>query len=201
MLIFSDFDWLQWEIPEFVRALAWGKRHFIIFPVGWWKRQAQIKKRAGDFNSFGFSHEADFGPDAKSHDFRDFWSSPARFKEDFSLSATLPRNVQREPPYPGKFFWTLPGVGFAIIVAALNNVSDSCSFLVCLALRCISLYCFHASFLSCLLSLFWFLRLILLFVPLLCDCYFACSLARLFACLLVCLCVCPSFCFWLLWVL
>ena len=34
------------------------------------------------------------GPDAKSHDFHDFGSSPARFKEDFPLSATLPRNVQ-----------------------------------------------------------------------------------------------------------
>ena len=67
-----------------------------MFPVELWKPQAQIKKRAGDFNSFGFSHEADFGPDAKSHDFHDFRSSPARFKEDFSLSATLPRNVKSD---------------------------------------------------------------------------------------------------------
>ena len=34
------------------------------------------------------------GPDAKSHDFHDFGSSPARFKEDFPLRATLPRNVK-----------------------------------------------------------------------------------------------------------
>ena len=34
------------------------------------------------------------GPDAKSHDFHDFGGSPARFKEDFPLRATLPRNVK-----------------------------------------------------------------------------------------------------------
>ena len=36
------------------------------------------------------------GPDAKSHDFNDFGSSPARFKEDFPLRATLPRNVKSD---------------------------------------------------------------------------------------------------------
>ena len=35
-----------------------------------------------------------FGQNPKSHDFHDFPASPARFKPDFSLSATLPRNVQ-----------------------------------------------------------------------------------------------------------
>ena len=51
---FSDFELLQCEIPKFVWALTWGKRYFIRFPVGWWKPQAQIKQRAGDFNSLGF---------------------------------------------------------------------------------------------------------------------------------------------------
>ena len=35
-----------------------------------------------------------FGQNPKSHDFHDFRGSPARFKEDFSLSATVPRNVK-----------------------------------------------------------------------------------------------------------
>ena len=69
---FSDFALLECEIPEFVWALTWGKRYFRRYPVEWLKPQAQIKQRAGDFNRFGFSHEADFGPDAKSHDFHDF---------------------------------------------------------------------------------------------------------------------------------
>ena len=43
-----------------------------MFPVGWSKPRAQIKKRAGDFNNFRFAHEADFGPDPESHDFHDF---------------------------------------------------------------------------------------------------------------------------------
>ena len=36
------------------------------------------------------------GPDRKSHDFHDFGSSLARFKEDFPLRATLPRNVKSD---------------------------------------------------------------------------------------------------------
>ena len=34
------------------------------------------------------------GPDPKGHDFHDFGSSPAGFKEDFPLRATLPRNIK-----------------------------------------------------------------------------------------------------------
>ena len=37
-----------------------------------------------------------FGPDPESHHFHDFWDSKARFKEDFSLIATLPRNVKSD---------------------------------------------------------------------------------------------------------
>ena len=48
---FSDFALLQCEIPEFVWALTQGKRYFMRFPVEWLKPQAQIKQRAGDFNS------------------------------------------------------------------------------------------------------------------------------------------------------
>ena len=57
---FSDFEFLLCEIPKFVRALTWGKRYFIRFPVGWWKPQAQIKQRAGDFNSFRLPQEKPF---------------------------------------------------------------------------------------------------------------------------------------------
>ena len=36
-----------------------------------------------------------FGPNPKSRNFDDSGPSPARFKEDFSPSATLPRNVKK----------------------------------------------------------------------------------------------------------
>ena len=38
-----------------------------------------------------------FGQSPESHNFHDFLGSPARFKEDFPLRATLPRNVKIDP--------------------------------------------------------------------------------------------------------
>ena len=66
---FSDFALLQCEIPEFVWALTWGKLYFRTFPVEWLKPQAQIKQRAGDFNSFRFPHETTLSQHDKNHDF------------------------------------------------------------------------------------------------------------------------------------
>ena len=69
---FSDFELLQCEIPKFVWALTWGKRYFIRFPVGWWKSQAQIKQRAGDFNSFRLPQETIFHENHENHEIRVF---------------------------------------------------------------------------------------------------------------------------------
>ena len=44
----------------------------------------------------GRNMEPHFGPDAKSHDFHESRHSPARFRPDYSLSASLPSNVQSE---------------------------------------------------------------------------------------------------------
>ena len=57
---FSDFALLQCEIPEFVWALTRGKRYFRRFSFERLKPSAQIKQRAGDFNSFRLPKETIF---------------------------------------------------------------------------------------------------------------------------------------------
>ena len=57
---FSDFELLQWEIRKFVWALTLGERYFKILSVEWFKSQALVKQRAGEFNSFSLSHERPF---------------------------------------------------------------------------------------------------------------------------------------------
>ena len=57
---FSDFKLLQCEIRKFVWALTLGKRYFKILSVEWFKSQALVKQRAGEFNSFSLSHERPF---------------------------------------------------------------------------------------------------------------------------------------------
>ena len=54
---FSDFKLLQCEICKFVWALALGKRYSKILSVEWFKSQALVKQRAGEFNSFRLPHE------------------------------------------------------------------------------------------------------------------------------------------------
>ena len=60
MMIFPDFKLLQCEICKFVWALALGKRYSKILSVEWFKSQALVKQRAGEFNSFSLSHERPF---------------------------------------------------------------------------------------------------------------------------------------------
>ena len=57
---FSGFKSLQCEIRKFVWALTLGKRYFKILSVEWFKSQALVKQRAGEFNSFSLSHERPF---------------------------------------------------------------------------------------------------------------------------------------------
>ena len=85
---FSDFELLQCEIPKFVWALTWGKRYFIRFPVGWWKPQAQIKQRAGDFNSLRLPHEAPDGENLKYHENQGFQVALA-FRASFPSPGSL----------------------------------------------------------------------------------------------------------------
>ena len=54
---FPDFKLLQCEICKFVWALALGKRYSKILSVEWFKSQALVKQRAGEFNSFRLPHE------------------------------------------------------------------------------------------------------------------------------------------------
>ena len=54
---FSHFELLQWEIRKFVWALTLGKRYFKILSFEWFKSQALVKQRAGEFNSFRLPHE------------------------------------------------------------------------------------------------------------------------------------------------
>ena len=44
----------------------------------------------------GRPREADFNENLESHDFHDFSRSEITFSKDFSLSATLPRNVKSD---------------------------------------------------------------------------------------------------------
>mgnify|MGYP001455557621 CR=1 FL=1 len=57
---FSDFKFLQCEIRKFVWALTLGERYFKILSVEWFKSQAPVKQRAGEFNSFSLSYERTF---------------------------------------------------------------------------------------------------------------------------------------------
>ena len=57
---FPDFKLLQCEIRKFIWALTLGERYFKILSVEWFKSQALVKQRAGEFNSFSLSHERPF---------------------------------------------------------------------------------------------------------------------------------------------
>ena len=135
-----------------------------------------------------------FGQNPKSHDFHDFWSSPARFKEDFSRSATLPRNVQilSGKPLPRKVFFE-HCLGWNLLLAwqFLSSASNFSffSFLPlfvvfssALLLSCPFLFNFHA-----LLGFFYHFRLVFYKCPCLylLACFFFRSSIDLFVRLLV----------------
>ena len=113
-----------------------------------------------------------FGQNPKSHDFHDFWSSPARFKEDFSRSAAPARNVQilSGKPLPRKVFLNIAWGGIYNYCCAFGPrqvILRSCLFFLPLRFFCCFtdfmlrfFFSFCLSSFVCLLILFFGLFLL-----------------------------------------
>ena len=124
------------------------------------------------------------GPDAKSHDFHDFWSSPARFK-----GKPLPRKVFLNIAWGGIYNYCCAFGPRQVILRSCSFLSPSSFFLL--------LYWLHASFLLFVLPffvcsfidcIFWLVFVMLLFVSLfvLLTCFLVWYFFDWFVCLLAC---------------
>ena len=60
MMIFQTSNCFRAKSVNSCWSLTLGERYFKILSVEWFKSQALVKQRAGEFNSFSLSHERPF---------------------------------------------------------------------------------------------------------------------------------------------